>query len=107
MNTITAKFANHHGYSDISPFEIVRVISDKTIEVRRMNYTRDPNWKPEIIPGGFCGHCVNQNEQTYTYESVPDAPVFRIRDSKNGWKCADGNKFVLSDAPTRFYDHNF
>lgn len=107
MTTITAKFANLHGYSDVYPCEIVRVISDKTIEVRRMNATLDPSWKPNIIPGGFVGHCINQSEQTYTYESVPDAPVLRIRKGKNGWKDANGSRFVLNDHPIRFYDYNF
>jgi len=53
------KYANLYGYSDVHPYEVVRVISEKTIEIRAMNASRDPNWKPEIIPGGFAGHCIN------------------------------------------------
>jgi hypothetical protein len=33
-------YANHYGYSDITPFEVVKVISDKTIEVREMDAER-------------------------------------------------------------------
>ena len=42
----TASYANKYGYSDVYPYEIVRVISAKTIEVREMDAERDPNWKP-------------------------------------------------------------
>jgi hypothetical protein len=35
-------YANHLGYSDINPFEIVRRISDKTFEIRAMSAERDP-----------------------------------------------------------------
>jgi hypothetical protein len=30
----TLNYANHCGYSDVTPYEVVRVVSDKTIEVR-------------------------------------------------------------------------
>ena len=35
------KFANMIGYSDVEPYEVVRVISDKTIEIRGMDYQQD------------------------------------------------------------------
>ncbi|MDA1136421.1 MAG: hypothetical protein O2916_09290 [Proteobacteria bacterium] len=34
MNTITEKFANHLGYSDINPYEVERVVSEKCVEIR-------------------------------------------------------------------------
>ena len=36
-----ASYANQYGYSDIEPYEIVRVVSDKTIEIRNMNAERN------------------------------------------------------------------
>lgn len=101
------KYANHYGYSDINPFEIIRRVSDKTIEVREMNAERDPEWSPNFIPGGFSAHCVNQREQRWDIVSNPSNCVIRIRLGKNGWKDASGRIFVLSDRPVKFYDYNF
>ena len=119
------KYANEIGYSDIRPHEVVKVISDKTIEIRAMNAELDPNWKPEFVSGGFAGHCVNQSSQKWIITSDPEADVFRIRYSKrhsyvvrrgsNNFeptevRCfadAGGNKYKLSDEPRNFYDYNF
>lgn len=97
-------YANQYGYSDIHPYEVVRVISDTTIEVRAMTATKDPSWEPVFHTGGFSAHCSNQHEQKWFYESNPDAPVQRIRKSKKGWKKGE---FRISDEPRRFYDYNF
>ena len=101
------KFANLIGYSDIVPFEVVRVISDKTIEIREMNATLVEGWKPEMIVGGFAAHCVNNNTQEYTYSTREGSPIVRARLHKNGkWKSIHG-EHRLSDEPKRFYDYNF
>lgn len=101
------QYANHIGYSDVNPFEIIRKISDKTIEIRAMNAERDPNWKPDFVAGGFCGTVVNQRDQRWIISSSADAAVVRIRLGKQGWKDANGRRFQLSDEPVKFYDYNF
>lgn len=108
------KYANHIGYSDVTPCEVVKVVSENTLEIRYMNAERNPNWQPEIISGGFAGHCVNQNEQQWIITSDPEAPTFRIRKSKsksprkNGqWFCANGSRYKLADEPRKYYDYNF
>jgi len=101
------QYANHIGYSDVNPFEIIRKISDKTIEIRAMNAERDPNWKPDFVAGGFCGTVVNQRDQRWIISSSADAPAVRIRLGKFGWKDANGRRFQLSDEPVKFYDYNF
>lgn len=106
IEAIEYKYANMHGWSDVYPFEIIRVVSPKTIEVRAMSAELDEEFKPEIIPGGFSGHCVNQNKQTYGYKSCPDGQVLRVRLGKRGWKSTMG-KHVLSEQPRKFYDYNF
>jgi hypothetical protein len=100
-------YANYLGYSDISPFEIVRRISDKTLEIRAMSAERDPSWKPDFVPNGFCGHISNQHDQRWFISSDPDRPVVRIRLGKQGWKDRNGRRFELSDKPRKFYDYNF
>jgi hypothetical protein len=101
------KYANHYGYSDVYPFEVVRVISDKTIEVREMDAERDDSVKLEWLPGGFSGHCVNQRDQKWFITSNESNPVIRLRLNKKGWQDKHGRRFGLSDKPVRFYDYNF
>ena len=101
------KYANHYGWSDVNPFEVVRVVSAKTLEIRAMEAERDPTWKPEFILGGFAGHCINQGEQEWLIKSNEQNPVVRIRLGKKGWKDAHGRRFGLSDKPIKFYDYNF
>lgn len=103
----TMNYANHYGYSDVNPYEVVKVISDKTIEVREMDSEKDPSWVPNWHVGGFAGHCSNQQEQKWFIKSNAENPVVRIRLGKQGWKDKHGRKFDLSDKPVRFYDYNF
>lgn len=100
-------YANHYGYSDVNPFEVVKVISDKTIEVREMDSERDESVKLDWAAGGFAGHCINQRDQKWFIKSNPENSVIRIRLGKNGWKDKHGRRFDLSDKPVRFYDYNF
>jgi hypothetical protein len=100
-------FANRLGYSDVEPFEVVRVVSDKCLEVRRMDAERDKSVELQFDVGGFAAHCVNQRDQKWIISSNPSNPVLRIRLGKQGWKSACGSRFALADKPIKFYDYNF
>lgn len=108
-NVITPdkKFATYLGYSDVTPYEIVRVVSGKTIEIREMKAERDASVKMEWVVGGFSGHCTNQSEQKWFITSDEAAPIKRIRLGKNGWKDAHGGRYSLDKEPHKFYDYNF
>lgn len=102
------QYANHYGYSDIRPFEVVRVVSDKCLEIREMAAERDqsgPKLNFEI--GGFFAHCTNQRDQQWVIKSDESAPTTRIRLGKDGWKDSSGGKYKLADKPVKFYDFNF
>lgn len=101
------KYANHLGYSDVTPYEVVRVVSDKTIEIREMDAKRDESVKLEWIAGGFSGHCLNQRDQEWFITSDEKAPVIRIRLGKRGWKDKFGRRYELGDEPVKFHDYNF
>lgn len=107
MENLEGKFANNVMYSDVKPYEIVKVISEQTIEVRAMNVKRDDNFKPEFIVGGFAGHCVNQNEQQWIITSCPEAETMRLRKRKDGNFYKGSLKFKIEDAPRYYYDYNF
>jgi hypothetical protein len=100
-------YANHYGYSDVNPFEIVRRISEKTLEIREMRVERDSSWKPEAVPGGFSFIVTNNNTQKWVITSDETQKPIRIRLSKKGLKDSGGRRYGLSDKPVKFYDYNF
>lgn len=107
LDTIDYTHANHVGYSDVEPYEIVRVVSPKTIELRQVHAELDPNWKPEIVSGGYAGHCTNQHSQKWNYKSIPDGGVIRARMRKDGYFHSAAGRHSLNTEPRKFYDYNF
>jgi len=104
----TMRFANHLGHTDVNPFEIVRRVSAKTLDIKPMTAVKDPNFKPEFVPGGFAAVCTNQYRQEWLITSNEDAPVKRIRLHKDGWfKGAHGERYRIAEHPVKFYDYNF
>jgi len=101
------KFANEVLFTDVNPYEIVKVVSDKTLEIRSMNAEIDPEWEPEFYVGGFGGNCANQNTQKYSYTSNLDAPVIRIRKRKDGTWGKGSINYSIDTKPVKFYDYNF
>lgn len=95
-------------YSDIDPYEVVRIISPICVEIRAMKTVQIESPK-DFHPGGFVGHYAdNRDGQKYEYFSDPDSPVMRIRFSKRGfWASGRYGRFSMSDAPYKFYDYNF
>lgn len=100
-------YANQISYTDVHPFEVVRRVSDKTLDVRAMHAVLDASWVPDFEPGGFCGTVVNQRDQKWVITSDDRARVVRIRLGKQGWKDANGGRYQLSDEPVKFHDYNF
>ena len=92
-------------YSDAEAYTIIKRTA-KTLTIQRDKATLSPDFKPEFIPGGFCGTVVNQHEQTYTYEPDPNGSVriARWSEKKKGFYWHD-----LHVTPGRheFYDYNF
>jgi hypothetical protein len=112
ITTATATHANLMGYTDITPYEVIRVVSAKCIEVREMNAEMCADYKPEFIPGGFSAHCTNNHQQRYDYSSNPERGIVRIRLSvRKGcrpvWRDANGSEYRLSMSPRKHYDYNF
>ena len=105
---MTNAFANQVGYSDVTPFEVVRHVSDKTVEIREMDAVRsNPEVDMGFIPGGFAGHFAKQSAQEWTITSNPENRVIRIRLGKRGWKDKWGNRYDMCGKPRKFYAYNF
>jgi len=118
---IEEKFANYLGYTDINPYEVVKVISDKCIEIRAME-AKKVKWNMDIRQGGFSQHVANKDDQKWNITTNEDNPIIKIRLNKSGqkydpktksynpnyvWKDKYKNRYSLSDKPVKFYDYNF
>ena len=104
--TENCSYANNGGYSDITPYEIVRVISDKTIEIREMDCEKLP-WKPDWHEGGFSGHLANQDEQKWDIKSNEENSTIKARLRKDGYFHSEVGKHYIEKSPRKFYEYNF
>lgn len=114
------------GHTDVTPYEVIEVSkTGKLVTIREMKATRDPNWKPEMVPGGFAAHCINNREQKWILESNPEGTIKKIslRKVKLNPRHNYGMNFVEKWVPVRekvkigeypvlpyakkFYDYNF
>lgn len=93
-------------WSDRYAATVIKVTKN-TVTVRRDKAILDPDFKPEIIPGGFVGHCINQNEQTYTYEPDKNGTIYRFHWSKKYNRYGQPGNLTLSKGRHEFYDYNF
>lgn len=103
------KYANYHMYTDVLPYEVVKTVSDQTVEIRPMK-TVQTRYPQDFHAGGFVGHFTdNRSGQEYEYQSDPEAPVMRIRWStaNRQWQKGKYMRFVMSDKPHKFHDYNF
>ena len=93
-------------FTDRTACTVVRVsTSGITIWIQPDIATLD-DWKPEIIPGGFAGHCVNNADQRYAYLPDPGGTIHSARLRKDGRYRTPGGERVI---PGRhhFHDYNF
>ncbi len=95
--------------TDLFPFETIGTRGKTIVEIRTLSSELDPSFKPIIEPGGFCGHCKNQDEQLWIYRSVPEAPTVDIRwsNAQKGWYDKHGNEYLPRTRPDRYRDYNF
>ena len=98
--------ATQTGWSDSTPYEIIEVSpSGKTITLRKMDAVIDPEWKPEMVVGGFAGHTTNNHSQRWMITPNPAGVVKKARMTKKGWHCDMGE--VVVGVARKFYDYNF
>lgn len=92
-------------WSDAHAGTIVKV-TKASITIQRDHAELDPNFKPEIVAGGFAGHCTNQSEQTYTYSPNPNGELVTFRWSKKFGRYQNPT-YKAYKGRNEFYDYNF
>jgi hypothetical protein len=101
-------YATRISFTDREPCEIVRHVSERTIDVRQMNAVRsNPEADMGFVPGGFVGHFANQNVQQWTCTPDETNPVVRVRLTRKGWFDKYGQRYNLTYTPHKFHDYNF
>ena len=93
-------------WSDRHAGTIVKV-TKATITIRRDKATKDPDFKPEFIVGGFSAHCTNQDEQAYIYEPDENGSLTTIYWSKKYNRYGTPGNLTASKGRHEFYDYNF
>ena len=91
----TIGFINKKLYTDIRSHEVF-VDNDKTYAVRVEK--RVGKVKPEFIEGGFCAHCVNQNEVWENGDIVRVGKPFEVieRNGYYGYFTDCGERYVIN-----------
>ena len=94
-------------HTDVEPFEIISITpSGKTLTIRSMDATIDPDFNPCTQIGGFAGHTLNNYGQSYSYKSNLEGEVRKVSKTKRGWK-RGSLRYRISESPSKFYDYNF
>lgn len=89
IDPLTAKYFSQRLWSDVNPFEVIRVVSPKTIEVREMY----------VMPatGG----------EGFVFLPHPENPAVRIRLRKDGsWRDSGGTRYAPENKPVRYHDRS-
>jgi hypothetical protein len=98
-------------YSDTAPWRVVSRTAT-TVTLQPVLTERDPEWKPNIIAGGFAGHCTNQDEQTWLYAGLGEHTTIvrlvksRYYGSDKLWRSKQAGEFIANGA-VRKHDYNF
>lgn len=92
-------------YTDRHAYTVIKR-TKCTVTIQRDIATLDKNFKPQFIGGGFTGHCINQDEQTYTYEPNPNGfkMVFRWSEKYGQFR---NKSLKLIKGRREFFDYNF
>lgn len=93
-------------YSDRHAGTIIKV-TKATITIRQDKAVLNPAFKPEWILGGFAAHCINQEEQAYTYETDEKGCVTTIHWSSKYNRYGTPGNVTASKGRHEFYDYNF
>lgn len=96
-------------YTDIEPCTVIKRTAC-SITVRYDKAELNGTWKPEVVLGGFVGHCVNNHDQVYGGWDIEEdldgmTETFRWSTKYQRWYNNAGEQ--LKPEWLKFYDYNF
>lgn len=92
-------------WTDKEAYTVIRK-TKRMIVIQRDKAIKNPDFKPNWIPGGFSAICTNNEEQSYTYEKDPDGSIIKAYWSEvKGCYMHQGCKVI--NGRHEFYDYNF
>ena len=107
MSAEIKKYVNRSVGTDCFPYEVVKIVSEKCVEIRPMKHEQTV-FPKEYHIGGFVAHCADNHSQEYKYFSDETASTIKIRYSEKTKKWGSKyDRFWMSDTPRYFYDYNF
>ena len=87
-------YANQFLFSDIYPYEVVKKVSDVTMDIQEMSAELQPETDPY--------------EQKHKFSSNKENPIIRSRKNKKGvWRDKDGRKYIIGNEPRKYHDYSF
>lgn len=105
-------YCNRYLYTDIQPYEVLKVVSDTRMWLRSMNAVQTngsvERLRESFSPGGYIGHFDNSVQE---WICTPDenGHLVKVRLHKDGrfYEAGGAIPFILSDKPIKYRDFNF
>ena len=95
-------------YTDTNPYTVIER-KGKRIKLQRANAKLDPTWKPEIIPGGFAGHCTNNHDQKWIITANPNGAIIEgyLGNDNQWYEKGSNRRTIIGQGWVKFYDYNY
>jgi len=92
-------------YSDVEPCTVIARTA-KSITIQEDKATLSPNFKPDMVKGGFTAACVNNSDQEWIIEPDLNGKIFKAYWSeKRG--CFQANGCYIFNGRIKRYDYSF
>ena len=102
----TQLYANHYGWSDVNPYEVVEVRTSNKLIVRPMQ--AELKERPQVLGIGGFSATYDNTTQKWDITPCPEAQTIAIRKHKDGkWYGRGKQRFGISLKPHKYYDYNF
>lgn len=92
-------------WSDVNPCTVIKR-TKTTVTVRYDKATRNPDWKPDWVVGGFSAICTNIEDQQWIIEDDAKGSTERFFWSEKE-SCFIHNGCRLTPGWRKYYDYNF
>ena len=95
-------------YSDVHPCTVIKR-TKKFVTVQMDNYKLNKEIRPNIIPGGFAGHCTNNQDQKWIITANPSGIITEgyLGNDNEWYEKGSNRRTIISQGWVKFHDYNF